>query len=35
MGFPISPEEICNDVGQVYYGPVLLITDALSYSATG
>lgn len=34
MGFPISPEEICNDVGQVYYGPVLLITDALCYSTT-
>ena len=34
MGFPISPEETCNDVGQVYYGPALLITDALCYSTT-
>jgi len=34
MGFPLTSEEMCNDVGQVYYGPVLLITDALSYSAT-
>ena len=34
MGFPISPEEACNDTGQVYYGPTLLITDALCYSTT-
>ena len=34
MGFPLTSEESCNDVGQVYYGPVLLITDALSYSTT-
>ncbi len=33
-GFPITSEEACNDVGQVYYGPVVLITDALSYSTT-
>ena len=33
-GFPITSEEACNDIGQVYYGPVVLITDALSYSAT-
>jgi C-terminal processing protease CtpA/Prc len=33
-GFPITPEEDCNDIGQVYYGPVVLITDALSYSTT-
>ena len=25
---------LCNGIGQVYYGPVVLITDALSYSAT-
>ncbi len=25
---------MCNDIGQVYYGPVVLITDALSYSTT-
>jgi hypothetical protein len=33
-GFPLNSEESCNDTGQVYYGPVLLITDALSYSTT-
>ena len=33
-GFPITSEEDCNDIGQVYYGPVVLITDALSYSTT-
>ena len=33
-GFPITSEYACNDIGQVYYGPVVLITDALSYSAT-
>lgn len=34
LGFPVSSEAECNDIGQVYYGPVVLITDALSYSAT-
>lgn len=34
LGYPITPEEECNDVGQRYYGPVVLITDALCYSAT-
>lgn len=34
MGFPLQPEEWCNEVGQVYYGPVILVTDALSYSTT-
>lgn len=33
-GFPYSSEEDCNDIGQVYHGPVVLITDALSYSTT-
>jgi len=33
-GFPLTSEESCNDLGQVYYGPVVLITDALSYSTT-
>jgi hypothetical protein len=33
-GFPLSSEESCNNIGQVYHGPVILITDALSYSAT-
>jgi hypothetical protein len=34
MGFPLQPEEWCNEVGQVYYGPAILVTDALSYSTT-
>ena len=34
MGFPLQSEEYYNDIGQVYYGPVILITDALSYSTT-
>jgi C-terminal processing protease CtpA/Prc len=34
MGFPMNSEESCNDIGQVYHGPVILITDALSYSTT-
>lgn len=34
LGYSITPEEACNDVGQQYYGPVLLVTDALCYSAT-
>jgi hypothetical protein len=33
-GFPLTSEDSCNEIGQIYYGPVLLITDALSYSAT-
>ena len=33
-GFPLSRFAVCNGTGQVYYGPVVLITDALSYSAT-
>ena len=33
-GFPLNSEESCNDIGQTYYGPVVLITDALSYSPT-
>ena len=33
-GFAITPEARCNDIGQKYYGPVVLITDALCYSAT-
>jgi len=33
-GFPMNDEESCNDIGQVYHGPVILITDALSYSTT-
>jgi hypothetical protein len=33
-GFPMSTDALCNGIGQVYDGPVVLITDALSYSAT-
>jgi hypothetical protein len=33
-GFPLNSEGSCNDIGQIYYGPVVLITDALSYSTT-
>ena len=33
-GFPLNSQESCNDIGQKYYGPVVLITDALSYSTT-
>ena len=32
--FPITPPERCNDIGQRYYGPVVLITDGLCYSTT-
>jgi C-terminal processing protease CtpA/Prc len=32
--FPITPQDKCNDIGQRYYGPVVLITDARSYSTT-
>lgn len=32
--FPLYPEDLVNSVGQLYHGPVLLITDALCYSAT-
>ncbi|MEU7904578.1 S41 family peptidase [Actinoplanes sp. NPDC049118] len=31
---PLYPAEVVNSVGQVYHGPVVLITDALCYSAT-
>jgi hypothetical protein len=33
-GFPITPPGRCNDIGQRYYGPVVLITDARCYSTT-
>jgi peptidase S41-like protein len=32
--FPITPEDGANAVGQVYQGPVVLVTDARCYSAT-
>jgi cytosine/adenosine deaminase-related metal-dependent hydrolase len=34
LGYPITPVDLCNDIGQQYYGNVVLITDALCYSAT-
>ena len=34
QGFPLTSEEDCNSIGQIYTGPVILITDALCYSAT-
>ena len=33
-GIPITTPEEANDIGQIYYGPVVLLTDALCYSAT-
>jgi hypothetical protein len=32
--FPITDPERCNDIGQRYYGPVVLLTDARCYSTT-
>jgi hypothetical protein len=32
--FPITQPNRCNDIGQRYYGPVVLITDARCYSTT-
>lgn len=34
QGFPLEPVENYNDIGQKYFGPVLLVTDALCYSTT-
>ena len=33
-GFPITPRSFANQWGQLYHGPVVLITDARCYSAT-
>jgi C-terminal processing protease CtpA/Prc len=33
-GFPITSTDYANNLGQQYYGPVILVTDALCYSAT-
>jgi Peptidase family S41 len=33
-GYPLTPVAMANDTGQVYYGPVVLLIDATSYSAT-
>jgi hypothetical protein len=32
--FEMTPKKLCNDIGQQYTGPVVLIVNALSYSAT-
>ncbi len=34
QGFPITPPDRCNAIGQRYFGPAVLITDPLCYSAT-
>jgi C-terminal processing protease CtpA/Prc len=34
QGFPLTNPFKCNDIGQTYQGPVVLITDALCYSTT-
>ncbi len=34
VALPMTPPEACNDIGQVYHGPVVLLIDGLSYSAT-
>jgi hypothetical protein len=31
---PLTPEDQANDIGQRYFGPVVLVTDARCYSAT-
>ncbi|HEX6358535.1 S41 family peptidase [Actinophytocola sp.] len=33
-GLPLSPNDVVNSVGQIYHGPVVLVTDAFCYSAT-
>lgn len=34
QGFPLTDPSDCNSLGQVYQGPVVLVTDALCYSTT-
>ena len=34
QGFPLTPPEFCNQIGQTYQGPVVLIVDAGCYSTT-
>ena len=34
QGFPLTPVEKCNQIGQKYHGPVVLIVDAQCYSTT-
>jgi C-terminal processing protease CtpA/Prc len=33
-GLTLTPSDQANSIGQIYHGPVILITDALCYSAT-
>lgn len=32
-GIPLSPEDLVNSFGQIYFGPLVLVTDAYCYSA--
>lgn len=34
QGFPLTPPDFCNAIGQTYQGPVVLIVDAGCYSTT-
>jgi hypothetical protein len=34
LGFPLTDQRVANAIGQRYCGPVVLITDAICYSAT-
>jgi Peptidase family S41 len=34
QGFPLTPPQFCNAIGQTYQGPVVLIVDAGCYSTT-
>jgi C-terminal processing protease CtpA/Prc len=34
QGYPLTPVDACNSIGQKYQGPVVLVTDALCYSTT-
>lgn len=34
QGFPLSDPQWCNNIGQIYQGPVVLVTNALCYSTT-
>jgi len=34
VGLPLTSKELCNEIGQRYFGPVILIIDALCYSTT-
>jgi Peptidase family S41 len=34
QGFPLTEPAMCNNVGQIYQGPVVIVTNALCYSTT-